>query len=138
MSYELNHIFSSSSFSCINFSVWCVHGIPYFAFIFSICLHCMSWAFYTQILYLWLHSRNFCCDVTSILIKDTMCICFASLSSFHMFHSTCFHLKLFKRNSNLRVCDHIFHHHCFQQIGVSSSFLKVLNRFSVWCKADKS
>lgn len=87
---------------------------------------------------MWLLGRIFCCDVTTILIKNMMCICFVSLSSFHMSHSVYFCITLFVRNRNLKVCDHLFHLHGFQQIGILSSYFQMVsNRFSVWCKADK-
>lgn len=54
---------------------------------------------------MWLLGRIFCCDVTTILIKNMMCICFVSLSSFHMSHSVYFCITLFVRNRNLKVCD---------------------------------
>lgn len=67
-----------------------------------------------------------------------MCICFASLSSFHVSYSLYFYVKLFIRNGYLKVCGRLFHLNCFQQTDILSSyFLIVINRFLVWRKVDK-
>lgn len=116
----------------------CDVSTVFFAFIVSICSRCMSCAFshtYSWCVDGW-EDFFLCCNHHSY--KNMICICFVSLSSFHTPHSMYSHIKLVIRNSRWEACDHLFHLLCFQQIGILSSyFLIVLNRFSVWCKADK-